>query len=188
MIRTDWLNTMKPAALVALGSLALLTAAGELHALGSTPPALLGLTYVENGQRQGFPIEVTPGTFVSPQAGQPKDRWTIIPGQALPAETKPLDRVVELYRGAGTARVLLSVVQVRYFRNNVGLWVPHFLLVEQPLLRRDGDRWQPLTALAGAPGFMVLTGSALPNAEGFYPTLEFGLSNGRLQIDTWVVR
>lgn len=188
MIRTIWFKRTRHFILGTLGSLGLLTASGDLHALGSTPPALLGLTYVENGQRQGFPIEVTPGTFVSPQAGQPKDRWTIIPGQALSAETKPPDRVVELYRGAGTARVLLGVVQVRYVRNNAGSWVPHFLLVEQPLMRRDGDRWQPLTALAGAPGLLVLTGSAPPNAEGFYSFLEFGLTNGRMQIDTWVVK
>lgn len=173
---------------VALGSLALLTAAGELHALGSTPPVLLVLTYVENGQRLGLPVEVAPGTFVSPQAGKPKDKWTILPGQALSSEVKPVDRVVELYRGVGNTRTLLSAVQVRYFRNTAGLWVPHFLLVEQPLMTRDGDRWQPLTTHAGAPGLMVLTGSALPNAEGFYPVLEFGLSNGSLPIDTWVVR
>jgi hypothetical protein len=188
MIRTIWFKLTRHFILGTIGSLALLTAADELHALGSTPPVLLVLNYVENGQRLSLPVEVTPGTFASPQAGQPKDKWTILPGQALSSVVKPVDRVVELYRGVGTTRTLLSAVQVRYFRNSAGAWMPHFLLVEQPLMTRDGDRWKPLTALAGAPGLLVLTGNAPPNAEGFYSFLEFGLTNGRMQIDTWVVK
>jgi hypothetical protein len=188
MIRTIWFKLTRHFILGTIGSLALLIASGDLHALGSTPPVLLVLTYVENGQRQGLPVEVTPGSFVSPQAGKPKDKWGILPGHALPAGARPADRLVELYRGAGSPRTLLCAVQVRYFRNSAGAWVPHFLLVEQPLMTRDGDRWKPLTALAGAPGLLVLTGNAPPNAEGFYTFLEFGLTNGHMQIDTWVVR
>ena len=77
---------------------------------------------------------------------------------------------------------------VRYFRNAEGLWVPHFRLDEEPLVRREGNRWVPLLQERGLPTLIVLTSSTLPNAEGFYPALEFGLTTGPLSIDLWRVR
>jgi hypothetical protein len=35
---------------------------------------------------------------------------------------------------------------------------------------------------------IVLTSSTLPNAEGYYPALEFGLTTGLTNIDAWLVR
>jgi hypothetical protein len=134
-------------------------------------------------------VEARAGASLSPTRGKEFDKWTLRPGSAFASETRPEDVLVELYRGADTERVLLCSIGIRYFRDNRGVWVPHYQLNEEALVTRDkSGRWQPLTAVRGAPSLIVLTNTTLPNAEGFYPSLEFGLTNGRLQIDSWIVR
>ena len=134
-------------------------------------------------------VAATPGAFLSPARGKEFDKWILLPGNALVVSVQPKDRLVELYRGADIERVLLCSVGIRYFRDLRGAWVPHYQLNEEVLVTRDKNgRWQPLTAVRGAPSLIVLTSATLPNAEGFYPSIEFGLTIGRLQIDSWVVR
>ena len=134
-------------------------------------------------------VEAKPGAALSPARGGEFEKWKLRPGSTLVAKARPEDGLVEFYRGADIERVLLCSIGIRYFRDDRGLWVPHYQLNQEAIVIRDnGGRWQPLTAVHGAPSLIVLTSTTLPNAEGFYPSLEFGLTNGRLQIDSWVVR
>lgn len=134
-------------------------------------------------------VEAKAGAVVSPARGKEFEKWNLRPGNALAAPAQPEDRLVELFRGVEAERVLLCSISIRYFRDARGFWVPHYQLNQEALVTRDKNgNWQPLTAVRGAPSLMVLTNATLPNAEGFYPSLEFGLTNGQLQIDSWDVR
>jgi hypothetical protein len=110
------------------------------------------------------------------------------PGDAILASGQPPDRLVELYSGTPQAPALICKLGLRYVRAPSGLWVAHFQLIEEPLVMRRGDRWVPITGLPGAQNLIVLTSSTLPNAEGFYPALEFGFTNEAPPLDFWVVR
>jgi len=146
---------------------------------------LMVLAHTENGRLVRVGVPAARGAFLSPSRGKEFDRWAVQPGNALVGGKQPDDVLVELYRGAESQRILVCAIGIRYFRDARGAWVPHYQLNQEPLVARDADgRWQPLP---GVP-LIMLTGSTLPNAEGFYPALEFGLTAGLLEIDSWVVR
>ena len=54
--------------------------------------------------------------------------------------------------------------------------------------RDASGRWRPLTLPSGDPTLLQRLGAALPNAEGYFPEIEFALSTGPVAIDSWVVR
>lgn len=141
-----------------------------------------------DGRRVAAEVVADPAPSASPTRGKPVLKWTIRAGDTLKAAARPTARAVELYSGTATQPVLVCRVIVNYFRNRDELWVPHFRLEEEPLVTRQGNRWVPLSTVRGIPTLIVLTSSTLPNPEGFYPSLEFGLTTGLLSIDLWVVR
>lgn len=154
-------------------------------------PPLLVLQYLSGGKPLlDVPVPYRPGYALSPARGRPAERWRIEPGQPLTSAQRPADRAVHLYQATGTgASTLLAIVHVRYYPDAEGHWTPHFQLLEEPLVRYQDGRWQPYaTSRGGTPLWLVLTGTSLPNAEGFYPTLEFGFSAGPLTLDAWLVR
>lgn len=157
-------------------------------AFAEEPPALLGLQFAANGKPVTLVVSSKPGRHVSPAPGAAPTKWRVLPGAAIASPQRPADRVVELYRNAKPEALLVCRIEVRYFRNTQGAWVPHMQLNEIPLVMRDRNGWKPFTSIAGLPGLMVLTSSTLPNAEGYYPWLEFGVSNGSTAIDFWLVR
>ncbi|HEX7045585.1 MAG TPA: hypothetical protein VF203_13345 [Burkholderiales bacterium] len=112
--------------------------------------------------------------------------WIIEP-EPVERAARPPERVVELYTGTPSAPALLCRVWLRYYARASG-WVPYFRLEEEPLLARVHGRWQPLELIRGAGGVLVLHGSTVPNAEGYYPRLEFGSSVGPVAIVAWQVR
>ena len=137
--------------------------------------------------RDRLPVEVplSPGVVPSPHQGKSQERIAILPGDALRASARPPDRAVNLYRGVNEQRILLCVIQVRYYRIDGKRWIPHFQLYQEPVMVRDGKGWTP--AALGAPGLIMLTSSTLPNAEGYFSSLEFGLTGGSLFVDAWEV-
>jgi hypothetical protein len=173
---------------LALASLCLLLSAGNALAFGSRPPVLMVLSYYENQTHYPVNVDLVPGETVSPAAGKPQEKWRLLPGQAIRVDQRPPDLTVELYRGKGEQHLLLCAIAVRYYKNGDGLWVPHYLLIEQALLIPQNGRLVPVTQLEGSAGLIALTGTAVPNAEGFYPSLEFGLAQGLMQIDSWVIK
>ena len=152
-------------------------------------PVLLTLESADPGKpRVSVTIKAEGGLTASPTRGQTREKWAVRPGEALTSDVRPADRLVELYQASGTQATLLCAVQVRYFQNKEGTWQPHYVMLDEPLVMRRGERWLPGTALRGNAALVVLTNVTLPNAEGFYPTLEFGLSIGTTPIDLWQVR
>ncbi len=152
-------------------------------------PVLLTLESADPGKpRVSATIKAEGGLTESPTRAQPREKWSLKPGEALTSETRPDDRLIELYQASGNQATLLCAVQVRYFRNKDGEWQPHYVMVDEPLVTRVGEKWLPLTALRGNAALVVITNATLPNAEGFYPAIEFGLSIGTTPIDYWQVR
>lgn len=162
--------------------------------LGAAPvqaaaPALFTLESADPGQpRVRATVKAEGGLTASPVRGHKREKWSLTTGEALTSDTRPADRLVELYQAQGTQAILLCAVQVRYFQNRDGQWQPHYTMIDEPLVMRQGERWLPLTALRGNAALVVLTNAALPNAEGFYPAIEFGLSIGTTPIDYWQVK
>lgn len=152
-------------------------------------PVLLTLESADVGKpRIGATIKAEGGLTTSPTQNQKREKWSLKPGEALTSATRPADRLVELYQASGTQATLLCAVQVRYFQNRNGQWQPHYVMIDEPLVMRQGERWLPGTALRGNAALVVITNATLPNAEGFYPAIEFGLSIGTTPIDYWQVK
>lgn len=151
-------------------------------------PVIMLLEHIEAGQRFTTEIKALPDLMESPHAGKGQLKFAILPGEALKAKLRPNDRMVHLFRQVGLERVPLCTVSVRYFRDRDTTWLPHFQLNQEPLFIRKNKRWVPLNTVKGIATMIVLTSSTLPNAEGYYPSLEFGVTTGLTFIDSWVVR
>ncbi len=159
-----------------------------LPATTGAAATLMVLEQTAGGERLRAEVKAVPEHVASPHAGKGQLKWAILPGEAMESDTRPADRIVHLFRQVGLQHVHICSVEVRYYRNKAGAWVPHFRLDETPLVVRRGGRWQPLEHIAGVASLIVLTSSTLPNAEGFYPALEFGMTTGLTFIDSWIVR
>jgi len=157
-----------------------------LHA--ASTPVLMLLEHTQAGKQIQTKIEVKGGLVASPDKGKPQAKWIIRAGDALNSEGQPGDRSVNFYQSTDTQNTLLFIVKVRYYQKAAGRWVPQFLLNEEPLVIRQNGRWQPLTTVQGVPNLIERTGTALPNAEGYFASLEFGMSTGATAIDAWLVQ
>ncbi len=152
-------------------------------------PVLFTLESADPGlPRISAAIKAEGGLTPSAARGHKREKWTLRPGEALTSDARPADRLVELYQASGAQATLLCAVQVRYFQNKEGAWQPHYVMLDEPLVMRVGEKWLPAAALRGNAALVVLTSATLPNAEGFYPSLEFGLSIGTTPIDYWQVK
>ncbi len=151
------------------------------------PPTLMVLEMGEAGNARVLEIPVTPGAGTPPVKELRARRWALRAGAAVAAGRQPPDRMVELVSGSAQQPALICKIAIRYFRGANRLWIAHFQLIEEPLVARHGERWVPITTLAGAQNLIVLTSSTLPNAEGYYPALEFGFSSESPPLGFWVV-
>jgi hypothetical protein len=160
----------------------------SLNPFASSTPALMLLEHTQDGKPVQTRIEVKDGLVISPDKGKPRDKWIIRAGDALKSEVRPGDRSVGFYRGVDNQSTLLFVVKVHYYLNSDGRWVPQFQINEEPVVIRLNGRWQPLSTSQGIAGQIALTGTALPNAEGYFTSLEFGFTSGPASIDAWQVQ
>lgn len=158
-----------------------------LLAVGMAPP--LGAA-----ERKLFTLESAPAAAIELQildvaGARLADRsataatWKLKPGDTLRGETRPPDRVVDVFSGTRLAPSLLCRVVVHYYAGDSG-WVPRYRLDDEPAVAFVNGRWQPIGGIAG----LVRHGGVLPNADGFFPAIEFGLSSGALTIVAWRVR
>lgn len=150
-----------------------LAAERELLTLESAPPGIV-LEVLEKSDAQ------------LPNAPALAQTWRLKAGDTVTGSARPGDRVIELYTGTLHAPTLLCRVIVRYYRAASG-WIPQFRLDEEPLVARVNGRWRPLDPARGLAG-LVQIGSTLPNGDGFFPTIEFGLGGAMLPIVAWQVR
>lgn len=122
-----------------------------------------------------------------PKAPVAQARWHVLPGDAVRAKEAPPGRMVELYAGTATAPESVARVLVRYFASG-NAWVPHYRITDEPAVVRRDDRWAPVMIGQGMPGLIVQHGGTLPNADGFFPRIEFSLTTGLLAVSAWQVR
>jgi hypothetical protein len=113
--------------------------------------------------------------------------WKLTSADTVAGDTRPADRLIELYTGTASAPILLCRILLRYYPSRAG-WIPYFQLNEEPLLTRVNGRWQPIEIAPGVSALLVRKGGMLPNAEGFFPAIEFGLSSGPLTVVGWRTR
>ncbi len=136
---------------------------------------------------KALPIVDKPATVESPQAGALSIGWSISAGEVVRGRDRPADRQVDFYQGKpGPQRELLCTLLVRYFPVSEG-WAPRYRLREELFFMRQGERWVPLKTIDGEPSVIIQMGNTLPNVEGYYPSLRFGLTTGPITIDAWRV-
>lgn len=152
-------------------------------------PVLMILEHVENKQPVETKIETTEGPTTSPLRGKAIEKIKVRAGDGLSGGPQPNDVTVEFSRGADTEAATVLAIAIRYFRDKRGVWIPHYQLIEDIFVVRGPDgQWKPLSTARGMPSLIVMTGTSLPNPEGFFPALEFGLTNGTFQIDSWTIK
>jgi hypothetical protein len=151
-------------------------------------PVIMVLQSRAQGENVQAKIEAIPDIVTSPFVGKLSPKWVVLPGQAIASAQRPADRVVHLFRKVGLQQSHICSINLRYYPDKEGAWIPHFQMDEQPAVVRRNGRWVPIKELQGISSLIVLTSSTLPNAEGFYPSLEFGLTVGMTSIDAWIVR
>ncbi|MHB8742141.1 MAG: hypothetical protein ACYC9L_03370 [Sulfuricaulis sp.] len=151
-------------------------------------PVLMVLQYTIAGNTVQTQVTTQAGLVASPDQGKPVTQWSISAGDAIPSATRPADRAVSFYQGAGNQSSALFIINVRYYQNSSGQWLPQFQLDEEPLVARLRGRWQALTTTHGAPGLIMQSGTALPNAEGYSASLVLGFTTGPTSLDGWQVQ
>jgi hypothetical protein len=169
-----------------LPALAWLMLAGP--AAAARPPVLMLLAHAEAGKPIVSKIEAKAGLVTSPDQGKRQVQWFLRAGEAVKSAARPADRVVSFYQGTGTQSALLFIVKLRYYPNNEGRWVAQFQIDQEPLVARVNGRWQPLTTVQGVPSLIVITSNTLPNAEGYFASLDFSFTTGPTSIDAWMVQ
>lgn len=181
-------NPLAPARATLILSVALLLAAPPLRA-DTAPPTLLVLEHLEQGRKIQTPVAAIPGPMTSPLNGKLLNKISVLPGTVLALPMQPMDVLVELYRGAMVGGELLCAIKIRYFPNKDGKYAPTYQLYREPaVVRGPGGRWIPIESACSTPTSTTVNAPLPANGEGFYPSFEFGLMNGPLQIDSWVVR
>jgi len=158
------------------------------YAAAATSPVLIVLAHTEGGKTIATKIEAKAGMVASPDKGKRQVQWGLRTGEAIKSATRPPDRVVSFYQGTGAQSALLFIVKLRYYPNNAGKWVAQFQLDQEPLVTRVNGRWQPLTTVQGVPSLIVITSNTLPNAEGYFSSLDFSFTVGPTSIDAWSVQ
>lgn len=151
----------------------------------ASTPVLLRLVGVEGAA----PIEIEVRDRPEPgkvEEARAEGRWQISAGETVRTAVPPAPCAVELYSGTGLSPELIGRVIVRYARAAAG-WVPEFRLDEEPTVARVNGQWVPLSLASGSPGLLVQHGGTLPNAEGFFRSIEFSLTTGPVAITAWRV-
>ncbi len=147
---------------------------------------LLLLEHAEKGKRVSTEIKNKLGTFQSSY----KDKaigWTIRQGEPVQAKTAPSARQIDFYQLNGRDYELLCTVEVKYFPEKSGRWLPRYRINQEMLFVKEGDKWRPLKMIDGIASLIQYTSNQFPNIEGYYPTLDFGLTTGAITIDAWKV-
>lgn len=152
------------------------TSAAKLMRLQASDPGLAPLTVLDE---PGLKLRDSPVVA---------NEWKLTADEPLTNDTRPRDRLIELYSGAKGAPILVCRVLVRYYSKDGKKWVPGFRIDDEPLVTNVGGRWQPVELVKGIPTLLVQKGGVLPNAEGFFPTITFALSSGSFPLVGWQAR
>jgi hypothetical protein len=149
-------------------------------------PVLAQLDFQDGAKTKSTPIRELAGRIPSPAAGKPQTAWVLRAGDARSGDTPPPERVIRLYHTVNGQPVLLCTVLVKYYPHD-GKWQPAYHLQDRIVLMRDGATLKPIPADTGDIELTLMIGSALPNVDGYYSSLQFGLPSKTVEIDAWEV-
>ncbi len=152
-------------------------------------PVVLVLAYIQNDKTVSQDIRGDVGSFPLKQTKTAQHQWLLRPGESIKSTSRPADKFIELAHDADGNSQTLCVVEVRYFPDGQR-WKPAFRIDETPLMARDPatGQWRPVGYVNGNPALLQLIGPSLPNAEGYYSELRFGLTTGPVAIHAYTVR
>lgn len=152
------------------------------------PPALLlKIGYVDLKQRKRTVVDVPleAGNYESSEMGIITDRIEIYPGNPILHGRRPKNRTLKLFRGTDKKRILLCNIEIRYYAAQKNIWLPRFKVQQEIAVIPVGDTYMPISTVPGSSEPLMLTGSSIPNAEGYYPRLKIGFGNQRFFLDSW---
>jgi hypothetical protein len=161
----------------------LLLPAGIVHA---APPVLAQLQYLEGEKIKTAPIREQAGAVPSPAAGKPQTAWVLGSGDKRSGDAPPAERIIRFYHNVNNQPVLLCNVLVKYYPRD-GKWEPAYHMQDRIVLMRDGASLKPIPAGTGDIGLTLMIGTSLPNVDGYYSSLQFGLPSRTVGIDAWEV-
>ncbi len=164
-------------------ALTLLLPVGAAHA---AKPILATLQYQEGTKTVSVPIREQAGSVVSPKTSTPQVVWLLNTGDARSGSEPPADRVIRLYHTVNAQPVLLCTVLVKYYPSN-GKWIPTYHMEDRIVLMRAGAIFKPIPADTGDIELTLMIGTSLPNVDGYYSKLQFGLPSKPVGIDAWIV-
>ena len=156
--------------------------AGCFASAHAAPPDLAQLTFAGATKKQIIHIPAKAGKYTPKNKVSAQASWFLVAGEALKAGTQPAEQVIRLYRTAGSTRALLCTIAVKYFPAN-GKWLPRYRMEENLMLARTGERLVPMPTGMGEPDLNLMVGTLLPNVEGYYDRIEFGLPLTSVAID-----
>jgi hypothetical protein len=168
---------------IALSLLVTAFAAGA-HA---APPDLALLAFPGATKKEIIHIPAKTGKYTPKTAGKAQRSWLLLSGAPLQAATRPDERVIRLFRVIENTPTLLCTIVVKYFPDN-GKWQPLYRMEERMMLARTGDHLVPVPSGMGDPDLNLMVGSSLPNVEGYFDRIEFGLPSAPIAIDSWEVQ
>ena len=175
-MKHHFLNTLLIAA-------ALLLPAGVAQA---AKPVLATLQYQDGAKTVSVPIREQAGSVASPKTSKPQSVWVLNAGDTRGGSAPPADRIIRLYHSVNTQPVLLCTVLVKYYPGN-GKWIPTYQMQDRIVLMRNGANFKPIPADTGDIELTLMIGTSLPNVDGYYSKLQFGLPSKSVGIDAWVV-
>lgn len=156
-------------------------------ASADTPPTLLVLAHREAGGISADTVPAADGVVVLQGARTAQSTWEVRAGAVVDSTQRPPARRVDFFEieANGSAK-RVGAIEVRYFPDKGG-FAPRYRVMEEVMLARVGDAWVPLKLVDGTPALTQFHSDALPNVEGYYPYLDFGLTVGAIRIDRVLV-
>jgi len=165
---------------------AALAAATGFTAQADDAPVLAVLEYSGGLLPKRADIRAKTGLVKSPFANMPRAVWVLREGDTLSQEYSPAARFIQLFQMSGNTPQLLCNFVVRYTRSEKG-WRPAYLLLQQPPVTWDGEKFVPRTGMSAREPVLIVN-AAEPAADGFYHSLSFGLASGPTQVTAWEVQ
>ena len=157
-----------------------------VEAVHAAQPILAQLKYLEGAKTKSAPIRAQAGIIPSPAVGKPQAVWLLSAGETLSGNAPAAERVIRFYHAVNNQPVLLCTVLVKYYPHD-GKWVPAYHMEDRIVLMRAGENYRPIPAGNGDIELALMIGTSLPNVDGYYSSLQFGLPSKAVGIDTWEV-
>lgn len=155
-------------------------------ASADAPPTLLVLAHREAGGISADTVPAADGVVVLQGARTAQSTWEVRAGTVIDSAHRPPARRVDFFEiEDGTAK-RVGAVEVRYFPDKGG-FAPRYRVMEEVMLARVGGTLVPLKLIDGTPALTQFHSDALPNVEGYYPYLDFGLTVGPIRVDRVLV-